>query len=129
MNRTITMVLAFLITTSSMVHADDGETSLLKLEFEHQYLHRTDMNMSHQEYEKIYSHNQGLVLNNLKSYSENALELIGIPGQGINLMGAALGFAFGESRLNLNRSKTLSLEIRDVRDSNRTLYFGVKLDW
>ena len=32
-------------------------------------------------------------------------------------------------KLNLNESKTLALELKDVNDSERTLYFGVTLDW
>ena len=77
----------------------------------------------------MYNRNQKVVLNNLRSYSENALESIGIPEQGINLMGVALGLAFSDSRLNLNKSETLALEIKDARDSDRSLYLGINLDW
>ena len=77
----------------------------------------------------MYSRNQKVVLKNLRSYSENALESIGIPEQGINLMGVALGLAFSDPKLNLNKSKTLALEIKDARDSDRSFYLGVNLDW
>jgi len=131
MTRTITVVLAFLLATSSIAHAEDREFSLPNLGFKpYEYQHSIDMNMSLQEYEEIYSRNQKVVLKNLVSHSENALELIGIPEQSINLMGAALGLAFGDPRLNLNKSKTLTLELKDVTDSERaSLYFGVNLDW
>jgi hypothetical protein len=120
---------AFLLVASSIVHAEDREYSFLNLEAEQQNLHRVDMSMSLREYEDISSRNWRFLRNNLRSYSENALAIIGMPEQGINLMGAAMGLAFNDSRLNLNKSKTLAIEIKDVRDSDRTLYLGVNLDW
>jgi hypothetical protein len=114
----------------SIVHAEDRSDSLLNLGFNEPRFQMLDMNISPHEYEEIYSHNQKFVLKNLVSYSENALKLIGISEQNINLMGAALGFAFGDPRLNLNKSKTLTLELKDMTDSERaSLYFGVNLDW
>jgi hypothetical protein len=71
-----------------------------------------------------------MVTNTLRSYSKNALKKIGIPEQGAYLMGAALGLAINhESGLNLNKSKTLALEFKDVDKSDRSLYFKFKLDW
>lgn len=129
MVRTMAITSAFLLVASSIVHAEDREYSFLNLEAEQQNLHRVDMSMSLREYEDISSRNWRFLRNNLRSYSENALAIIGMPEQGINLMGAALGLAFNDSKLNLNKSKTLAIEIKDVRDSDRTLYLGVNLDW
>lgn len=129
MVRTMAITSAFLLVASSIVHAEDREYSFLNLEAEQQNLHRVDMSMSLREYEDISSRNWRFLRNNLRSYSENALAIIGMPEQGINLMGAAMGLAFNDSRLNLNKSKTLAIEIKDVRDSDRTLYLGVNLDW
>ena len=44
-------------------------------------------------------------------------------------MGVALGLVFSDPKLNLNKSKTLALEIKDARASDPTFYFGVNLDW
>ena len=130
MMRTTTIVSAFLLATSSLAHAEDRESALPDLGLKsHEYQHSIDMSMSLQEYEGMYSRNQKVVLNNLRSYSENALVSIGISRQSINLMGVALGLAFSDPRLNLNKSKTLALEIKDARDSDRSLYLGVNLDW
>jgi len=130
MMRTTTIVSAFLLATSSLAHAEDREPALPDLGLKsHEYQHNVGMSMSLQEYEGMYSRNQRVVLNNLRSYSENALESIGIPEQGINLMGVALGLAFSDPKLNLNKSKTLALEIKDARDSDRSFYLGVNLDW
>ena len=55
--------------------------------------------------------------------------MIGIPERGINYMGAAVGVIMNGSRLNLNKSKTLALEVKNVGDSKPTWYFGFSLDW
>jgi hypothetical protein len=134
--RTITIVSAFLLAASTIAHAEDRESSLLNLgfkpyqwEFKQQHLRRIDIDITPQEYEWVYSGNRRFVRNNLKSYSRDALESIGIPEQGVNLMGAALGLVIQGARLDLNKSKTLALEFKDVSNQERTLYFGVNLDW
>ena len=85
--------------------------------------------MSTREYEETYSRNRRFVGDPLGSYSKPTLGFIGTPRQSVNLMGAALGMVINGARLNLNKSKTLALELKDVSDSDRTLYFGVNLDW
>ena len=130
MMRTTTIVSAFLLATGSLSQAEDRASALPDLgPKSHEYQHSVDMTMSLHEYEGMYSRNQKVVLKNLRSYSENALESIGIPEQGINLMGVALGLAFSDPRLNLNKSKTLTLEIKDAGDSDRRFYLGIDLDW
>ena len=129
MIQTIIVVSAFLLATSSIVHAEDRDSSLLNWGYKHQHFQRADMNMSPREYEETYSRNRRFVSNTLGSYSKHTLGLIGIPEQGVNVMGAALGMVINGARLNLNKSKTLALELKDVSDSDRTLFFGVNLDW
>ena len=129
MIRAITVVSVILLATSSIVHAEDGESALLNWGYKQQHFQRADMNMSTREYEETYRRNRSFVGNTLGSYSIHTLGLIGIPEQGANVMGAALGMVINGARLNLNKSKTLALELKDVSDSDRTLYFGVNLDW
>jgi len=129
MIQTMIVVSAFLLATSSIVHAEDRDSSLLNWGYEHQHFQRADMNMSPREYEETYSRNRRFVSNTLGSYSKHTLGLIGIPEQGVKVMGAALGMVINGARLNLNKSKTLALELKDVSDSDRTLFFGVNLDW
>ncbi len=87
------------------------------------------MNMSLQEYEEKYDRNRRFVRNTLMYSSKDALESIGMSEQGINLMGAALGMVIDGPRLDLNKSKTLALEFKDVGNPRRALFFGVDLDW
>jgi len=129
MIRTITVASAFVLATSSIVHAEDRESSLLNLGYKHQNFQRIDINMSNQKYEETYSKNRRFVTNTLGSYSKHALELIGIPEQSVNLMGAAVGMAINGARLNLNKSMTLGLKLKAAGDSDRTFHFGVNLKW
>ena len=117
------------LVASSIVHAEDREPFFLKLGYKDNYMQRADRNLSAQEYEETYSRNRKTLSNNLESYSKNALGLIGIPEQGVNLIGVALDAAINGPRLNLNKSKTLGLELKDVGNSDRTIYFGINLDW
>jgi hypothetical protein len=137
MIRTIPIVSVFLLTTGSIACAGDNQPPFPdpgnkpdELEFQQPYFHRIDMNVSPREYEESYRLNRRLVTNTLRSYSKNVLKKIGIPEQGGYLMGAALGLAINhESGLNLNKSKTLALEFKDVDKSDRSLQFKFKLDW
>ena len=87
------------------------------------------MHMSNQKYEETYDKNRRFVTNTLGSYSKHALEIIGIPEQSVNLMGAALGMTINGTRLNINKSMTLGLKLKDAGDSDRTFYFGINLKW
>ena len=130
MFRTITIVIALLFATSSIVHAEGREPSLLNLGYKHQRLQKVDLNMSAQEYQAIYSHNHILVDKTLRSYSKDALEVIGIPENMGYHVGAALGLVVNDgTALNLNKSKTLGLEFKDVSKPERALHFRIKLYW
>jgi len=129
MTRTIIITISIFLATIPLARAEDADASLPNLVLEHQYLHRIDTHITPREYDQICKKNQRLVLKSLRSYSESALESLGMPHQGLGLMRAALGLVFNETRLNLNESKTLSLEIKNVTDSNPAVYFGVNLDW
>ena len=128
MLRTTIITITILLATIPLARAEDADASLPNLALENRYLHRIDMNISPREYSEIYKQNQRFVMKNLKSYSVSALESLGMPHQDMGLMSAALGLVFNEARLNLNESKTLSLKIKDIRDSP-TVYFGINLDW
>ena len=87
------------------------------------------MNTPPHEYEAISAHNRKVVKISLQAFSHNALDLIGIPEQEVKLIGAAVGLATNGAKLNLNKSRTLTLELKDAGAAERSLYFGVSLDW
>ena len=123
---TRTALLSSILLTCSIVHADDLHD---KSGHEQEYFHRIDLHMSRQEYEEISNSNRRFVLNNMRSYAENKLEMVGMPELGINMLGATLGLALDGSRLNLYKNKMLALKLKDVRNSDRSLYLEVNLDW
>ena len=129
MIRIIIVVSVSLLVTSSILHAEDRESSLLNFGYKQRHLQRADINMSLQEYEETCSRNSRFMINTAGAYSRNALELIGIPELGIHLIGNALGVAINGARLDLNKSKTLGLELNGVANSGRALHFGVHFDW
>lgn len=129
MMRTLFVVSAFLLTMNTAIRADDWPSSFLNLGFKQQNLYSLDTNLSRQEYEAIYRRNQRFVRSNLKSYTQHALESIGIPEPAVNLMGTALGLVTNGAKLDLNESKTLRLEFKNVDNQDRSLYFGFNVDW
>ena len=137
MIRAITLVSACLLATGLTAHAGEGNNSLLDLGvksnesgYQPQSFHRVDTNLSPRQYKEIYNHNQEVVRDTLRSYSHNVLKKIGSPEEGGHLMGAALGLVVNDRvGLDLNKSKTLALELEDVDKADRSLYFRIKLDW
>jgi hypothetical protein len=125
-----------MLLTPLAAHAQDNSESLTgagleshQWEFKQQQFHGVDMNAAPHEYEALTRRNQKMLKNTLRSYTRNTLKSVGIPEQGISLVSSAVGLVVQGARLNLNESRTLSLELRDVNDSERSLYFGVSLDW
>ena len=86
--------------------------------------------MSEGDYRKSYRHNQRIVRDFVKSYSESTLASIGVPKTGVKLMGAAAGLAAGQdAKLYLNDSKIMALELKDATENDRAVFFGIKFDW
>ena len=123
------MISALLLLVSSTLNAEGRGAPLLNLSQGQEYFRSTDSSQSLQQYEEIATHNRKFVLRNLASYSEKALELMGISEEGIDLMGTAFGIAFTNSKLHLNKSKSLVLQINDASDSERALQLGIELHW
>lgn len=135
MIRTIIITAAMLLTPPA-AHAQDNSGTIPgtgpephQWGFRQQQLQGVDMNAAPDEYETLIKRNQKSLKNTLRSYTNNTLKSIGMPEQGIALVGSAVGLLTQGVKLNLNESKTLALELKDVNDSERTLYFGVTLDW
>jgi hypothetical protein len=125
-----------MLLTTLAAHAQDNSESLTgtglephRWVFKQQQLQDVDMNAAPHEYAALTRQNQKLLKNTLKSYTHNTLKSIGMPEQGISFVSGAVGLVTQGARLNLNQSRTLALELRDVNDSERTLYFGVTLGW
>jgi len=114
---------------NSALYAEDGQSTFLNLEFKQQTLSSIDDNSSLQDNEKTYRRNQRYLRDALQSYSKQSLRSIGLSDQTADLVGATLGLATKGAKLNLNESKTLAIEFKDVATHNPALYFGYNLDW
>ena len=130
MIRMVTIASVFLLVTSSVVRSGDRDASTLNVVIKTRNLHPIDMSLSPQEYEEVTGHNRRVVLKNLKSFSGNVLKSIGVPKQGIDFVGVTLGAVYNNgAKMDLNKSKTLALEVKDMMGSDRALFLGVKLGW
>ena len=121
---------AFLLTACcSLYAADRGSDSSGHKPDRHEW-QSVSGDMSERDYRYYSRHNQRIVRNFFKSYSENTLTSIGVPETGVKLMGAAAGLAAGQdAKLYLNKSKLMALELKDATESDRALFFGFKMDW
>lgn len=129
MIRTTFVVSVLLLAIPSIGHAGDRRPASTDPVFQQRLFHSVDRQVSSQEYKELYRHNQKYVRDTLRSYSEQALVSIGIPEKTVNYMGAALGLVTNGAKLDLNESRTLAIELKDVGTQERALYFGVNLDW
>jgi hypothetical protein len=129
MRRTLMAIPLVLLAMNTALYAEDGQPTSLNLEFKQQTLSSIDDNSSPQDNEKIYRRNQRYLRDALKSYSKQTFRSIGLSEQTADLMGATLGLATQGAKLNLNESKTLAIEFKDVATHDPALYFGYKLDW
>ena len=69
---------------------------------------------------------QGAVIN----YLESKLSSLGVPRTAMTLTGAALIFAVGQdAKLDLNESKTMSLQFQDLREADRAILYRLKYSW
>ena len=88
-----------------------------------------DSEMSRQEYKNAYRKNRRILVKTVSNYLEQQFTALGVPEMGVNLAAKTIGFAVSGAKINLNESKTMALEVRDVTQENRGIYFKVKLDW
>ena len=129
MSRTLTIIPLVLVIMESPLYAENGQSTFLNLGFKQQTFSSVDDNSSLQDNEKTYRRNQRYLREALKSYSKQTIRSFGLSDQTADLMGATLGLATNGAKLNLNESKTLAIEFKDVVTHDPALYFGYNLDW
>lgn len=81
-------------------------------------------------YESSDKYNSQLIRGAVMDYLESKLTSVGIPHSAMTLTGAALIFAIGQdAKLNLNESKTMSLQFQDIKDADRAILYRLKYSW
>jgi hypothetical protein len=85
---------------------------------------------SGQEYEPAEIYSRQLLHGAVVNYLESKLTSLGIPHTATTLTGAALIFAIGQdAKLDLNESKTMSLQFQDLKDADRAVLYRLKYSW
>ena len=95
-----------------------------RLEWKH-----VDEYMSTRQYREASRHNRKLFREAARRALVNTLTSYGIPRQGVEITGAAVGLAVKGVKLNLNDSKTLTMEVKDVVNEGRGISLNLNLDW
>lgn len=91
---------------------------------------RLDSQNSYSKYENSDSYNQQMLHGVVMDYLESKLSSLGIPHSAMTLTGAALIFAIGQdAKLNLNESKTMSLQFQDMKNADRAFLYRLKYSW
>ena len=119
-------MLAALLAANSAVCAEDTMVPVGELfDTQRNQWQEIDANMSPEEYGEATARNQRIVTNAL----HDTVVSLGVPDQAIALTGAAVVLATGAPKVHLNKSKTMSLQLKDAVDRNRSVYLKIKFDW
>ncbi len=114
----------------SPVLADDTRFTLPSLgDQETARWHSVDGSMAQNEYGQAVRHNKRIIQRATRNYLEGGLISMGASKKAIEITGATVGFLVDGGKLNLNDSKTFSLEVRDVVDNDRGMFLKYKLNW
>lgn len=93
-------------------------------------LRNVHADMTETEYRRAYRNNRGQIQNFIEDYSESSLTSLGLPRKGVHLIGAVAGAAITQdATFYVNKSKLMAVEIRDAAEDDRSIFFGLKVDW
>lgn len=93
-------------------------------------LQPVDANMSADEYRQTCRDNQQHIRKFIESYSESTLMSWGVPKKGIGVLGAVAGAAVTQqATLYLNADKSLAIDVQDMAQDDRAIFFAIKHNW
>ena len=131
MGRLVNFVVILSLVIIAPLSARDTDYSLpdlsgpVKFQWQH-----TDPLMSGDEYKQAARYNKRLLRRAVKHYLESAFLSLGASENTLKLTGAALGFAIMRgAKFNLNASKTMALELKDVDDDDRAIFYKYQFSW
>jgi len=119
------LISAIILAVSSPLQADEVFLTAMRQEAERHQWRQIDLNMTSEEYRESFQHNRRLVRDTLRS----TVTSLGVAGKGAGLMGAAIALAVDDSRLHLNKNKTMAFEFKDLIEEDRRVDFRINLDW
>ena len=93
-------------------------------------LQPVDATMTADEYQDACRNNQQHIRKFIESYSENTLASWGVPKKGIGVLGAVAGAAVTQqATLYLNSDKSLAIDVQDMAQDDRAIFFAIKHSW
>jgi hypothetical protein len=84
-----------------------------------------DLNMSSAEYESACAHNRRLARTRVR----DTLVSLGAPDTGINAIDAAVALTGIKTKIPLNSSDNLALELKDLINQDRRFLLRFKVEW
>ena len=88
-----------------------------------------DNEMSTAEYRDSSRQNLRLIRQSAQEFVLQLSNSAGIPRQGVELTGAALGLIVQGAKINLNESRTMAVRFDEVANDDRAVSIRIKLDW
>jgi len=93
-------------------------------------LQPVDANMTTDEYRQTCRDNQQHIRKFVESYSESTLMSWGVPKKGIGVLGAVAGAAVTQqATLYLDADKSFAIDIHDMAQDDRAIFFAIKHNW
>jgi len=93
-------------------------------------LQPVDANMTADEYRQTCRDNQQHIRKFIESYSESTLMSWGVPKKGIGVLGAVAGAAVTQqATLYLDADKSFAIDIQDMAQDDRAIFFAIKHNW
>ena len=85
--------------------------------------------MTEWEYKRTAKYNKKLIRREIRNYLENRFDSLGNTGTALKFSSAALLMMFDDTKLNLNRSKTIFLEAKDLAENDRAIMYRMNYSW
>ncbi len=125
------ITLSFLLVVGSCPLAVMAEETRLPGVFNEQgiSLYDTQSTSDPVVYEINSKRNQDIINDAVVDYMEDTLDSMGSTGTALKYTGAAAYMVVKKARFNLNDSKTMSIEMNDMVDSDREIVYKYKIKW
>ena len=122
-------VLVLTLLGSPALCAEYGDFSDSDAEQRQSRWQNIDADMSPAEYRTAYRQNRRQLTEFLSHHSRRALATTGISERAIGFVGTAALLPVRDTRFNLNKSKTMAVQVQDVTDGDRALFLQFKKKW
>ncbi len=125
-----TLLSLLLLVMTAVVDAQERDTTGAQATPEHSSWRTVSVDMSPDEYKQVYRKNRRSLRRFFKSHATSSLASLGISETSIGMLGAAAALALDQdTKLSLNRSRTLAVHLSDMTQEERAVQIGYTLHW